>query len=100
MRYPLKGSHHLHHKCKMFRELKHLSKNKTRSLKLPSKIKGKLNIMVMSLSLRPKIKLNKLVKIKYKKSSLHKQRKSKFRFLHEEFNLVKRNLKRRDKKRL
>ena len=63
MRNPLKGSHHLHHKNKMLRERKHLSKNKMRSLKLPSKIKGKLNLMVMSISLRPKIKLKKVVKI-------------------------------------
>jgi hypothetical protein len=70
-----------------------------RSLKLPSKIKGKLNQMVMSLSLRPKIKLKKVVKIKYKKLSLHKQRKNKFELLHEEFNQVKKNLKRRGKKR-
>ena len=84
----------------MFREHKHLSKNKLRSLKLPSKIKGKLNLMVMNLLLRPKIKLMKVIKIKYKKLSLHKLRRSKFEFLHEEFNLVKKNLKRRDKKRL
>ena len=47
-----------------------------------------------------KIKLKQVIKIKFKKLSLHKQRKSKFGFLHEEFNLVKKNLKRRDKKRL
>jgi len=69
-------------------------------LKLPSKIKEKLNLMVMSQSLRPKIKLKKVVKIKYKKLSLHKQSKNKFELLHEEFNQVKKNLKRRDKKRL
>jgi len=50
--------------------------------------------------LRLKIKLIQVIKIKFKKLSLHKQRKSKFGFLHEEFNLVKKNLKRRDKKRL
>ena len=82
MRILLKGSHHLHHKGKTFREHKHLSKNKMRSLKLPSKIKGNLNLMVMNLLLRPKIKLMKVIKIKYKKLSLHKQRKSKFEFLH------------------
>ena len=100
MRILLKGSHHLHHKSKTFQEHKHLSKNKKRSLKLPSKIKGKLNQMVMNLLLRPKIKLIKVIKIKFRKLSLHKQRKSKFGFLHEEFNLVKKNLIRRDKKRL
>ena len=56
--------------------------------------------MVMNLLLRPKIKVIKVIKIKFKKLSLHKQRKSKFEFLHEEFNLVKKNLKRRDKKRI
>ena len=74
--------------------------SKMRSLKLPRKIKGKLNLMVMNLLLRPKIKLIKVIKIKFKKLSIHKQRKSKFEFLHEEFKLVKKNLKRRDKKRL
>ena len=92
-----KGSHHLHHKCKMLRERKHLSKNKMKPLMLPSRIKGKLNLMVMSQSLRPKIKLKKVVKIKFKKSPHLKS--SKFELLHEEFNQVKKNLKRRGKRR-
>ena len=100
MRNPLKGSHHLYHKGKALREHKHLSENKMRSIKLLSKIKGKLNLMMMSLSLRPKIKLKKVVMIKCKQLSLHQLSKSRFEFLHEEFNQVKKNLKRRDKKRL
>ena len=81
LRKLLKGSYHLHHKSKMLRERKHLSKNKMRSLNPLSKIKGKLN-QVCPL-LMPKIKLKKVVKIKFKKYSLHKQRKNKFDPLHE-----------------
>ena len=65
----------------------------------PEQDQGKAQPNGMSPSLRPKIKLKEVVKIKNKRLSLRKQRENKFDPHHEEFNQVKKNLKRRDNKR-